>query len=158
MIEKIISEEPHQHWPFLNVKDKIVLDLGCGKFYSQISTAEYFVNQGAAMVTGVDLSDIGYTANNFIMKAGAIESTERLDFLLRLTTPEVIKCDIEGAEIYFDKIDDLPYTKQIAIEYHNEFLKELIERKFIDWGFTNNKCYQIFDESIDRIGVLYAWK
>ena len=32
---KITSEEPEIHWPFLKVKDKVVLDLGCGIFYSQ---------------------------------------------------------------------------------------------------------------------------
>ena len=156
--DKIISEEPNDHWCFLNSKDKIVLDLGCGKFYSSISTAEWFVNNGATMVTGVDLSNIGYEADNFIMKIKNIESTDDLDFLLRLTTPQIIKCDIEGAEIHFDKIDELPYTEQIAIEYHSEFLKELVERKVMEWGFTNKKLYQIFDEDINRIGVIFAWK
>ena len=41
---------------------------------------------------------------------------------------------------------------------HNENLKELCEKKFIDWGFKNTKLYQLFDESTDRIGVYYAWK
>ena len=29
----ITSEEPINHWGFIDFKDKIVLDLGCGKFH-----------------------------------------------------------------------------------------------------------------------------
>lgn len=39
---KITSEEPGNHWGFINFKDKIVLDLGCGKFHSTISTYDWF--------------------------------------------------------------------------------------------------------------------
>lgn len=158
MENKIISEEPNLHWNFLNFNEQIVLDLGCGKFYSSISTAEWFVENGAGLVVGVDLSDIGYQSDRFIMKVMNIDSTQKIKSLIDLYYPSVLKIDIEGAEIYLYDIPHLASVNQIGIEYHNEYLKELCERKFIDWGFKNTKLYQLFDESTDRIGVYYAWK
>ena len=52
---KITSAEPDNHWGFINFKDKIVLDLGCGKFHSTISTYDLFLQNGAKQVIGVGL-------------------------------------------------------------------------------------------------------
>lgn len=158
MVTKITSEEPEIHWPFLNVKDKIVLDLGCGLFYSKISTADWFVQQGAKQVIGVDLGND--SPKHFIYHQLAISSSIDILDLLNKYTPDVIKCDIEGAERYFEDIsaNDMESVKQFAVEYHDNSLKMLMEQKMKEWGFENLKTYQLFDEDINRIGVFYSDK
>ena len=151
---KIVSEEPSIHWWFLNVKDKIVLDLGCGLFCSRVSTPDYFIENNAKKVIGVDLGGGNF---NFTYHQMRVDSTEKLQFLLDKYKPEVIKCDIEGAEVYFDGILDI-VADQFAVEYHDNDLKLLMEKKIKEWGLVNTKTYQLFDENINRIGVIYAWK
>jgi hypothetical protein len=154
-MKNINSEEPNVHWNFLNVKDKIVLDLGCGKFYSSVSTAEYFLDQGAHEVIGIDLSDIRLPNYNFIMRVEKIDSTEQIKDLLMEWSPDVIKCDIEGAEKYLEGIDSLPYVEEIAIEYHDNNTKQICEKKIKDWNF-NTELFQLLGEDISRIGVIYG--
>lgn len=157
-MKKIQSEEPIEHWSFLNSKNKIVLDLGCGKFYSSISTAQWFLDEGANKVIGVDLSKEAIEDEKFIPYAKAINSAEDLQYFLQYM-PEVIKCDIEGAEKYFKDISELPYSvKEIAIEYHDADTKNICEEQFKIWGFTNIELYQLFNENTNRIGVYHAWK
>lgn len=157
-MKKITSEEPKEHWSFLNPGNKIVLDLGCGKFYSSISTAQWFLNEGAAKVIGVDLGKEPIENSKFVSYAKRIESKEDLEYFLHYM-PEIIKCDIEGAEVYFKDINALPTSvKQFAVEYHNNDLKKICEDRFEKWGFTNIELYQLFNESTDRIGVYHVWK
>lgn len=155
---KITSEEPEIHWPFLKVKDKVVLDLGCGIFYSQIATPDWFVNEGAKKVIGVDLGD--NNPEHFIYHKKAISSKFHLLELIEEYKPDVIKCDIEGAEVYFKDIDadDMGSVYQFAVEYHDNNLKLLMEQKIREWGFETTETYQLFDEDINRIGVIYAWR
>ena len=155
---KINSEEPKEHWSFLNIPGKIVLDLGCGKFYSSISTAQWFLDEGATKVIGVDISKEGIEDLKFVAYAKAISSKEDLEYFLHYM-PEIIKCDIEGAERYFDEIEQLPTSvKQFAVEYHDNNLKNICEKAIQRWGFTNVELYQLFNENTDRVGVLHAWK
>jgi hypothetical protein len=155
---KITSEEPEIHWPFLKVKDKVVLDLGCGIFYSQQATPDWFVNEGASKVIGVDLGND--KPSHFTYHKKPINSKTDLLDLLHEYKPDVIKCDIEGAEVYFSDIsaDDMKSVTQFAVEYHDNDLKLLMDKKIKDWGFENSDTHQLFDEDIDRIGVIYAWK
>jgi SAM-dependent methyltransferase len=157
-MKKITSEEPKEHWSFLNIKDKIVLDLGCGKFYSSISTAQWFLDEGAAKVIGVDLSKEPIQNEKFAAYAKPIKGKEDLEYFLHYM-PEIIKCDIEGAERYFKDVDFLPSSvKQFAVEYHDAETKKICEDQFLKWGFTHLELYQLFNESTDRIGVYHAWK
>lgn len=158
MDNKIISEEPINHWWFLSPKDKRVLDLGCGKFYSTISTAEWFLLQRAKLVIGVDLGKEIIDNIKLISYAKQIRSSEDLEYFLKYD-PEIIKCDIEGAEIYFNEISKMPDSvNEIGIEYHDKLTKEMCERKFIEWGFNIVNQYQLFEEDINRIGVYHAKK
>ena len=157
-MKKITSEEPSIHWPFLNVKNKKVLDLGCGQFYSSVSTAEWFLNKGADKVIGVDLSDISLFNDNFTMIGMRINSSDQLKSLIDTYLPDVIKCDIEGAEEYFNEISLSSSVKQFAVEYHDNNTKLICERAIEDWGFENVETYQLFNEDINRIGVIHAWK
>jgi hypothetical protein len=33
-----------------------------------------------------------------------------------------------------------------------------MEQKIREWGFETTETYQLFDEDINRIGIIYAWK
>lgn len=154
----INSEEPDDHWGFLNPKNKTVLDLGCAKFFSKISTAEWFVNKGSIKVVGVDTHDIGYSHENFIMKIKTISSSDHLRSLIDEFLPEIIKCDIEGAEIYFEKLLLPICVTDFAVEYHDEKTKLSIENSIASWGFTNIEYYTLLGHSINRIGVIHVWK
>jgi hypothetical protein len=154
----INTEEPDIHWGFLDITDKVVLDLGCGQFYSSISTAEWFLNKGASKVVGVDLLDINLDNERFTMIVENIKSTEQIQNLLDVHHPTLIKCDIEGSEVYLDGINNLSEVGQIAIEYHDNHTKLVCENKIKEWGFENITMFRLFNEDIDRIGVIYAWK
>lgn len=157
-IKVISSEEPKEHWSFLSSEGKIVLDLGCGKFYSSISTAQWFLNEGAAKIIGVDLSKEPIEDQRFKPYAKAISSKEDIEYFLYYT-PEIIKCDIEGAEKYFKDINNLPSSvREFAVEYHDAETKSIFEDRFEKWGFKHVELYQLFNENTDRIGVYYAWK
>lgn len=154
----INSEEPKEHWSFLSPNNKIVLDLGCGKFYSSISTAQWFLDEDAAKVIGVDLGKEPIEDSRFIPYAKAIASADDLQYFLYYM-PEIIKCDIEGAEKYFKDVNVLPSSvKEFAVEYHDAETKKICEDQFLKWGFTNIDLYQLFNENTDRIGVYHAWK
>lgn len=158
-MKKITSEEPIDHWGFLKVKDKIVLDLGCGKFHSTISTPEWFIQNGAQKVIGIDLSS-EFEYDKFIYHAMAIENSQQIKGLIETYKPHIIKADIEGAEIHFNNVDisDLGVISEIAIEYHSNELMELIFNKLADWEFALVNIYQLFDIETERMGVIHAVK
>jgi hypothetical protein len=158
-MKQITSEEPIDHWGFLNIENKIILDLGCGLFHSTISTPEWFIKNGAQKVIGIDLgNEIEY--DNFIYHAIAIDKPQQIKGLIETYKPHIIKADIEGAEIHFNEItlSDLGRVSEIAIEYHNNELKELILNKLSEWEFEIVDIYQLFDIEIERMGVIHAVK
>jgi hypothetical protein len=173
MIEKITSENPENHWRFLNVKGKRVLDMGCSFWDSSfnegwLSSAEYFISKGAIELIGFDsaMQDIEKYErlygnddryNIFFLH---MDSEEKMRHVLSQYKSQVIKCDIEGAEIFFDNItdDEIWFVDEIAIEYHNEPTKEMCERKLTEWGFANSQIYQLGDYDINRVGVYHLWR
>lgn len=157
-MKRIISEEPDLHWGFLDFKDKIVLDLGCGKFYSKLSTAEWFLQNGALKVIGIDLGTEIIDDDKFIYHTLNIDSTQKIKGLIETYKPHIIKADIEGAEKYFDdlKLDELGRVNEIAVEYHSHNLKLGFELKLLEWGFNIIDIYGLFDEDIHRVGVIHA--
>jgi len=158
-MKKITSEEPIDHWGFLNVKDKVVLDLGCGIFHSTISTFEWFLKQGATQVIGVDLGNENSENENFKYYSLCIDNDDKIKSLL-MQPIDVIKADIEGAEKYFKTItkDDLGKVAELAIEYHDEEMKDLVLSKIAEWAFGIVDTYQLFDIDINKMGVIHAKK
>ena len=154
----ITSEEPDHHWGFIDFKDKIVLDLGCGKFHSSISTYEWFLQNGAKQVIGVDLGNESSENINFTYIHSCIDSFDKLNDMINKYNPNVIKSDIEGAEIYFKDIEALPSVDEFAIEYHNSDLKKMLIEKLFIWGFGCIQEIQLMDCNINEQGVLYAKK
>ena len=159
MNNTITSEEPNIHWGFLNVQGRTVLDLGSSKFAATKSTPEYFIEEGAIKVIGIDLGlDTEYQNSSFTMIPMHISSKDQLQGLIDEHQPDVIKADIEGAEAHFKEIQSLPNVVELAIEYHDNDLKNLIESKLAEWGFDNWDLYQLFDIETERMGVLHAKK
>ena len=64
-------------------------------------------------VIGVDLGNETSEDINFIYSGGEVNSKERLLKLLNEYNPQVIKSDIEGAEIHFKDIENLHNVKRV---------------------------------------------
>ena len=159
-MKQITSEEPIDHWGFLNIENKIILDLGCGRFHSSISTAEWFIQNEAQKVIGIDLGNEIIDSHKFIYHSLAIDKPQQIKGLIETYKPHIIKADIEGAEIHFNEVSlsDLGRVSEIAIEYHNNELKELILNKLSEWEFEIVDIYQLFDIEIERMGVIHTIK
>lgn len=158
-MKNIKSEEPIDHWGFLDIKDKVILDLGCGIFYSSISTYEWFLQQGAAQVIGVDLGEEKSENENFKYYPLCIDSDDKLKNLLQHPI-DIIKADIEGGEKHFDSVtkEDLGNVTELAIEYHSEELRALVLSKITEWEFEIIDIYQLLDIDTGRMGVVHAKK
>lgn len=169
-MKNIPTEDPKHHWSFLDVKDKLVMDMGCS-FYEayynpgMLSSAEWFIENGAAQVIGFDGDPDEVKKYNIVYKNDPryevfelwLDSPDHIRKLLEFK-PQVIKCDIEGAEINF-----LPITKQemecveeIAFEYHNVPTREMCEVKLKEWGFDFIEQYSILDRNPEEQGVYHG--
>ena len=172
-IEKITSENPNNHWRFLNCQDKIVMDMGCSFWDSTwnegwLSSAEYFVDKGAKKLIGFDCAahdikkyhDLYGNEGKYYTFQICINSNQQIENLLLQYKPQVIKCDIEGAEIHFQNVtkDMIDFVDEIAIEYHNGPTRDLCENKITEWQFPNHQLYQLGNEDTNRVGVWHFWK
>ena len=171
-MKNINSEHPHIHWSFLDVKDKIVLDMGCS-FYdatynpNMLSSAEWFVNNNAKVVIGFDANLYEINKYNTVYRNNPkykifqlfIDSKEKIKNLLNYK-PQIIKCDIEGGEIYFKDItkDEMDFVEQIGIEYHDEETKKMCEVKLSEWGFDFIEQYSLMDIDTNIQGVFCGKK
>ena len=129
VIEGIInSETPKEHWAHIDCRGKIILDLGCG-FWTQQErnsgdgTAKYFLGQKPKQYIGVDSNSgdiarlsLEFPSGIFIEKHISIK--DDILSLLSQFSPEIIKCDIEGAECTLFEITSLESLKEVAVETH----------------------------------------
>jgi glycosyltransferase involved in cell wall biosynthesis len=171
-MKNINSEHPYEHWSFLDVKDKIVLDMGCS-FYDatynpgMLSSAEWFVQTGATIVIGFDANPYEVDKYNVVYRNNPkykvfklfVDSSEKIRDLLKYN-PEVIKCDIEGGEIYFNDItkEEMECVQQIGIEYHDEATKQMCESKLSEWGFDFVEQYSLMYIDTNKQGVFCGKK
>lgn len=167
----ISSEDSAHHWGPINVKNKVVLDLGCGRHDTpnlESSSPIYLGINGASKVIAVDQrqSEIDYfNANNpdinkyeFVCKA--ISSTDDIRYFISKYNPEAIKCDIEEYERYFFDIskEELKNVDEFALEYHTIDIFNQIVKKFDEWGFTiHTRAYFGFVHA-PQMGVVFASK
>lgn len=173
IIEKITSENPSNHWRFLNVKDRITMDMGCSFWDSTwnegwLSSSEWFVFNEAKKVIGFDAAQHDIDKyhqlygrdSRYEMYQLHVSNSEQLLDSIKKYKPEVIKCDIEGAEIHFQELskEDMESVVEVAIEYHNGPTKEMCEKMLPEWGFEIVALYQLGGESTDRVGVYHAIK
>ena len=148
----ITSEDSRIHWKYLEVADKIVLDLGCGLWeVSDLEAASpvYFKNKGAKKVIGVDLNekdinvlkmyfDEHFPADGSEFLVKSITTTNDLTTLITQYQIESIKCDIEGFEKVMFSIDksQIENIKNISVEYHNRQLLLGLLQTLKKWDFS----------------------
>jgi SAM-dependent methyltransferase len=160
----ITSEVPSVHWPDINVKNKRVLDLGCGRWDARElkdTTPYYFLEQGAEFLVGVDASDGEtqyYRSLNFENAKFATLKIQNKEDLLQIINHfniNVIKSDIEGSETVFLSFnqEDVANIDSFYIEYHSRDIREQLEAKLPELGFVIQKIGKLW---ADGIGVIFA--
>jgi hypothetical protein len=165
----IESENSSEHWPFFNTENQIVLDLGCGRWYTEDKEelSPFYFSRNSKLVIGVDNNskDIEYyqqqTFGNsmFIFECINLDRVEKFRDLIQKYSVTAIKCDIEGNEFYMLDLtsEDLKNVQELAIEYHNKDLKRLLLHKMLEWGFTVKK-FANFARTPETMGVLFCEK
>jgi len=170
-MHKLDNENSAEHWKFINVKNKIVLDLGCGRWNkvervddSWLTTPEHFIFNGATKVIGVDIDheEISWFKNKyqndlryeFILKS--INSENDIKFLYDTYKPNCVKFDIESNEKFLFKMNesDICSIEEYYIETHGQdmyeyFINTLPSFKYhineqIDLIHTSGLCKVIF--------------
>jgi hypothetical protein len=165
----IKSENSTDHWPYFNVDNHNVLDLGCGRWYTKEveELSPIYFGRTASKVIGLDsnLDDINFyktqTSNDpkFIFVCECISSADQVRALLKEYSITALKCDIEGGEVALLDLskEDLENVAQLAIEFHSESLKEAFTSKVVEWGF-NIDVKANFAGTPDHMGVLFCSK
>jgi len=163
----ITTEHPQEHWGFLNVQGKTVLDLGCGINSEFTPTPWYFLQeQKAKQVIGIDGNPQSYewfkqnyVVKNFIPIMDMVDRIEKFELYLGYYKPDIVKMDIEGSEILINalNVSYLESVQQIGIEYHNLSCLISCEHKLIEAGFKlEHFNFQHLD--IDYQGVLHGYR
>lgn len=143
------TEEPQEHWEYVEADGKRVLDLGCGFFggaHPQ-STPEFFLERGAVSVVGVDmtLDNLQHiTDPNIALIQLRIDSPEEIEALIKRFEPEVIKCDIEGGEMHLFALSEGAFNsvEQYAVEVHTE---EIFEAAWVVFRSRGYKVKTVVD-------------
>jgi hypothetical protein len=167
-IKGIIKDEnPINHWGFLDVKDRIVLDLGCGINSEFLPTPYYFiVERGAKKVIGVDSNEQSYqwfkqnfNVQNFIPFKDMVDRYEKFEFYFDYFKPDVVKMDVEGSEIYMNAFNNKLFdsVEEIAIEYHSYPCLIAIEGKLRENNYKL-EYYKFEHLDLEHQGVLFAYK
>lgn len=170
-MHKLDNENSAEHWKFINVKNKVVLDLGCGRWNkiervedSWLTTPEHFIFNGATKVIGVDIDheEISWFKNKyqndsryeFVLKP--IYSGADIKYLYDLYKPNCVKLDIETAEQFLFQLgeSDIRSVEEYYVETHGKdiyqyFITNLpsygyVIREQIDLIHTNGYCKVIF--------------
>lgn len=134
----IHSENPTEHWEFLDCRGKVILDLGCG-FWTDSErktgngTAKYFITQDPIKYIGVDCNgtDIARLSKEFpqgVFIEKPIRCTEDILGILYEYRPTIVKCDIEGMEDALFGLSTSEGILEIGIEAHHNR-----EKPCMDW-------------------------
>lgn len=139
----INSENPKEHWWMVNCNGKSILDLGCAyndvdeenTRANKLGTPQYFIGQQPFAYLGVDSykPDIDQLKLEFPQArflCESIDSPEKIRGYILDSKPQIIKCDIEGAEIFFLGLQKLPFVQQLCVELHGLH----IEKPFLEWA------------------------
>jgi hypothetical protein len=163
----IYTENPSEHWGFLPVENKVVLDLGCGINNEEFSpTPIYWKNNKAKLVVGVDASEPSYqwfkknySIKGFINIMDYVDRIEKFELYLGYYKPQIVKIDVEGAEIFLNalKPEFLEGVEHIGIEYHNLSCLISCENLFKENGYEI-EYYKFNELDLDYQGVIHAFK
>jgi hypothetical protein len=148
LIEEVDSENPVLHWKYIECNQKIVVDLGCGRWghiehrdQSWPTTPQYLADLGASKVYCIDIDqkEINWYKTNLCDKYSNIEpicmnidSTKKIKQIYKDFSPNVIKCDIENNEEFLLELTDEEFKSVdfYAIETHTEDLYQIFLKKF----------------------------
>lgn len=135
-----------------------VLDLGCAYFEErpEQSTPEYFLEQGASYVVGVDLTlkNLNYiTDPNIALIEVGIDSPEEIANLYKRFEPEVVKCDIEGGEVHLLALSEgiFKMPKTYAIETHNDELFEAASTILRHHGYKIKTIVDLVETGVCKV-------
>jgi len=166
------EDNPTYHYPAdcINVKDKVVLDLGCGNIgalsiLEYPSTPEYLLNHGAKRVIGVELNqdDVAYLRSKIPADKGmfldAAQSMDDIAKLIKEHNIQAIKCDNEGGEGELFALDKETFrlVDEYYIETHNSGLHQGALDKFIECGYEIREEL-VFEPLGGLIRVLFAYR
>lgn len=146
------SENPSEHWGFIECEGKVALDLGCGRWEhveyrdpSWPTTPEWLLIQGASEVHAydIDLNEVNWynttlsPTKNITAYHKGIEKVDDLREILQLHNPKVVKCDIEGYESTFLELTDEEFSSidQYALETHSDDLYNRFTERFKSLGY-----------------------
>jgi hypothetical protein len=163
-IPPIYFENYDEHWGFTDFKNKVILDLGAD--YG--STAYYFLNKGALKVIAVEGDK--YLAERLKLNFKddprvvpiylEIKSGKDIEELIDMYHPDIVKVDIEGAEINILSVN-IRKVKEWLIETHTDEIYNALAEWFRMNGF-NIKTYpyginfKTFPY-LQRFKIIYAW-
>lgn len=150
--EQTDSEKPSLHWGHIKCKDKVAIDLGCGRWEtveyrdpSWPTTPEWLIELGASKVIAfdIDVNEINWYNENIAPKMpvtaihASIDSVQTIRDIMATYQPKVVKCDIEGYERVFLELSDEEFTSVdfYALETHSDELYNAFINKFNDLGY-----------------------
>jgi hypothetical protein len=167
----ILSENSEHHWPYSNTKNRILLDLGCGRHDTHNlyqSSAVYLGELGATKVIAIDgrESEIEYfnlaniDTKKYTFLHQFINTANDIRNLLNAYQPTAIKCDIEGFETVFYEItkEEMNDVLDFSLEYHSLEIREKMIQKITEWGFDIHTEGKFGFVSAPHMGVLFCSK
>jgi hypothetical protein len=165
----IPSENSSDHWPYFDVDNKNVLDIGCGIWYTKDmeETSPIFFAKTANYVVAIDSNDGDIEKfkeyvkedKKFTFKKVIVTDAQQIRDLITEYSINALKCDIEGHERVLLGLtnEDLESVTEMAIEFHTHDLKDSFMKKIPEWGY-NIKCVANFAATPDNMGVIFASK
>ena len=141
------SENPSEHWEFIECNGGIAVDLGCGRWEhiefrdpSWPTTPEWLLIKGASEVHAYDIDQAEVDWYNTQLSptkkitayCKGIVTVDDVRSILQAHNPKIIKCDIEHYEAAFlDLIDEeFSSVDLYALETHSDALYDAFIAKF----------------------------
>jgi predicted RNA methylase len=154
------SENPSLHWGFINCKDKVAIDLGCGRWEhveyrdpSWPTTPEWLIQLGASKVYAFDIdeNEIHWYNTNIAPKmpveafCAGITTVDDIRNILNTYNPKVVKCDIEHYERVFLDLTDEEFLSIdfYALETHSDALYDAFIERFNNLGYEVVACVEL---------------
>jgi len=162
----ITSENSSVHWPYFDTEDKVVLDLGCGRWDVQNhdELSPIFFSKTAKHVIGVDsdpkeveyFKETATPPEKFTFLHLSITSPSTVSELIKKYSVNAVKCDIEGYEYSLLGLteEDFRNINEFALEYHTPELREAFLNKYPEWGFNLFGKGVFTSVGNDNMGVL----